>query len=83
MNKLNLLELIEAKNMLGEFLEIVENIKQGKIIQDDDELYAEGFWDFTFYLGLNCDTGIDEKQFVETYYNLWELADFILAKEGK
>lgn len=76
-----IINLIIENELEGEFFKILKNIKNGELDRDYDENYANGFWDFTYDLGLDCDTGENEKVFESVYNGLWEIAESIIKGE--
>jgi hypothetical protein len=81
MNKKEIITLIRDNGVEGSFFMILLDILNGKLERDYDETYANGFWDFTYDLGLDCDTGENEKVFESVYNGLWEIAESIIKGE--
>lgn len=74
-------EIIKDKGYEYEFNKILVSIKRGKLDRDEDDINAEGFWNFTYDLGFNCDTGENEKMYEIVYNKLWEIAEKVLGEK--
>jgi hypothetical protein len=75
-----IVDLIVENNLQVEFFKILQDIKVGEMNRDIDEVYNDGFWDFTFDLGFDCDTSENEKMFEAIYNQLWEIAEKVLGE---
>ena len=78
--KYMIVDLIVENNLQVEFFKILQDIKGGEMNRDIDEVYNDGFWDFTFDLGFDCDTSENEKMFEAIYNQLWEIAEKVLGE---
>lgn len=72
-------DLIVENNLQDKFFKILQDIKSGEMNRDIDESYNDGFWDFTFNLGFDCETATNEKMFEAIYNELWEIAEKVLG----
>jgi hypothetical protein len=81
MKKINymLIDLIVDYQLQFEFFKILQDIKLGEMSRDIDESYKDGFWDFTYSLGFDCDTKTNETMFEAIYNQLWEIAEKMLG----
>jgi hypothetical protein len=73
-------DLIIENDLQDIFFKILQDIIKGKMNRDIDELYNNGFWDFTYDLGFNCDTRENEKMFEAIYNQLWEIAEKVFGE---
>ena len=74
-----IVDLIVENNLQFEFFKILQDIKIGEMNREIDYIYNEGFWDFTFDLGFDCETATNEKMFEAIYNELWEVAQRFLG----
>ena len=58
---------------------IVNRIKSGDLIQEEDEKYRDGFYDLALELGENRET----LQVEEVYYLFWQIVDQFIERKEK
>jgi hypothetical protein len=77
----DIIDLIDDNQLQFEFFKILQDIKLGEMSRDIDESYKDGFWDFTYSLGFDCDTKTNETMFEAIYNQLWEIAEKMLGQK--
>jgi hypothetical protein len=79
MNNKKIFEIIESSGYNHYFIKLLTKAKRGELIRDEDDINNEGFWNFTYDLGFDCDTGKNEKMFESVYNQLWKIAEKLLG----